>query len=68
MGASIGAVPSETPAMFKTYRPLFKPHPRIRPLENVQYPGGRATEGGAELFTRLAVRISDRPRAAATAA
>jgi hypothetical protein len=54
--------------MFKTSRPLFKPHPRIRPLENVQYPGSRVTEGGVELFTRLAVRISDRPRAAAAAA
>ena len=54
--------------MFKTYRPLFKPHPRIRPLENVQYPGGRATERGIELFTRLAVRISDRPRASASPA
>ena len=54
--------------MFKTSRPLFKPHPRIRPLENVQYPVSRVTEGGVELFTRLAVRISDRPRAAAAAA
>jgi hypothetical protein len=54
--------------MFKTYRPLFRPHPRIRPLENVQYPRDRATEGGLELFTRLAVRITDRPRAAASAA
>ena len=55
--------------MFKTHRPLFKPHPRIRPLENLQYPSGRSAETGVELFTRLAVRISDRPKArTATAA
>ncbi len=52
--------------MFKAYRPLFRPYPRIRPLENVQYPSGRAPEA-VELFTRLAVRISDRPRHAAAA-
>jgi hypothetical protein len=48
--------------MFQTSRPLFRPHPRIRPLENLRYPSDRATaDAGVPLFIRLAVRLADRP-------
>ena len=47
----------------KPQRPLFAPLPRIRPLVNLQYPRPDAGAPGVPLFTRLAVRITDRETA-----
>jgi len=47
-------------------RPLFAPHPRIRPFANLQYPRPRADgDPGVPLYTRIAVRITDRATARA---
>jgi hypothetical protein len=44
----------------KPLRPLIAPHPRIRPLVNLKYPRPIDGDPGVPLFTRIAVRITDR--------